>query len=59
VFARLQGGLRIHQIARIAVALKDVVTPKFNEYQRTVIANMQALSKYLASHGLKLVDGGA
>jgi glycine hydroxymethyltransferase len=58
VFPGLQGGPHMHQIAGIAVALKDAATPEFKEYQRTVVANMQALSKYLVSHGLKLVTGG-
>jgi glycine hydroxymethyltransferase len=58
VFPVLQGGPHMHQIAGIAVALKDVVTPEFKAHQRRVVANMKVLAVYLVNNGLKLVTGG-
>jgi glycine hydroxymethyltransferase len=58
VFPGLQGGPHMHQIAGITVAFKDVVTPEFKEYQRSMIANMKALANYLSKNGIKLVTGG-
>jgi glycine hydroxymethyltransferase len=58
VFPGLQGGPHMHQIAGIAVALKEAATPEFREYQRSIVANMRALAEYLTKNAVKLVTGG-
>jgi len=58
VFPGTQGGPLMHIIAAKAVALKEASTPGFNEYQRRILANAQAMSGRLLSRGVKLVSGG-
>ena len=58
VFPGLQGGPHLHQIAAIAVSLKEAATPEFKDYQRSIVANMQALANYLLKAGIRLVSGG-
>jgi glycine hydroxymethyltransferase len=58
VFPGLQGGPHEHQIAAIAVALKEAMTPAFVRYSRQVVLNTKALAKELMSRGVKLVSNG-
>lgn len=58
VFPGLQGGPHNHQIAAVAVALKQAATPEFKEYGQQVIANARVLSKELQDRGYKVVTGG-
>jgi glycine hydroxymethyltransferase len=58
VFPMLQGGPHNHQIAALAVQLKEVNTPEFKEYIRQVKKNAVALSDSLVKRGHKLVTGG-
>lgn len=58
VFPGLQGGPHNHQIAGIAVAMKQAQTPEFKEYQKQVVKNAQVLAKGLAERGYKIVTGG-
>lgn len=58
VFPSLQGGPHNHQIAALAVALKQAMTPGFKVYAKQVRANAVALGNYLISKGYKLVTGG-
>lgn len=58
VFPSLQGGPHNHQIAAVAVALKEANTCEFQEYARSVIANAQALSAGLVSRGHRVATGG-
>ncbi|KAA8497987.1 Serine hydroxymethyltransferase 4 [Porphyridium purpureum] len=58
VFPALQGGPHNHQIAALAVQLKEVTTPAFKEYQKQVCLNAKALAAQLMSHGYKLVTDG-
>lgn len=58
VFPGLQGGPHNHQIAAVAVALKQAVTPEFKLYQKEVIANAQVMSRELQAKGYKVVTGG-
>ncbi len=58
VFPSLQGGPHNHQIAGVAVALKEANTPEFREYAQNVISNAQALSDGLVLRGHKIATGG-
>lgn len=58
VFPSLQGGPHNHQIAALAVALKQVMTPGFKAYAKQVKANAVALGNYLMNKGYKLVTNG-
>jgi glycine hydroxymethyltransferase len=58
VFPALQGGPHNHQIGALAVQLKEVATPLFKEYSKSVIKNAQALGKELMAKGHKLATDG-
>ncbi|KAL8597452.1 Serine hydroxymethyltransferase, cytosolic [Nucella lapillus] len=58
VFPGLQGGPHNHQIAAVAVALKQAKTPEFKVYQKQVIANARVLAKGLMDLGYTIVSGG-
>jgi len=58
VFPSLQGGPHNHQIAGVAVALKEANTPEFRVYARNVISNAQALANGLVARGHTIATGG-
>ncbi|XP_067670774.1 serine hydroxymethyltransferase, cytosolic-like [Haliotis asinina] len=58
VFPGLQGGPHNHQIAAVAVALRQAVTPEFKLYQKQVMANAKALCTGLQNKGYTIVSGG-
>lgn len=58
VFPALQGGPHNHQIAALAVALKEAIDPSFKAYAAQVIANAKALASALTSKGYKLATDG-
>lgn len=58
VFPGLQGGPHNHQIAAIAVVMRQAAEPSFKEYQEQVIKNAQALAAGLDKAGYKIVTGG-
>lgn len=58
VFPGLQGGPHNHQIAGVAVSLKQAMTPAFREYQQQVIKNAQCMAKRFMDKGYKVVSGG-
>ncbi|KAK8923467.1 Serine hydroxymethyltransferase 4 [Platanthera zijinensis] len=58
VFPSLQGGPHNHQIAALAVALKQATSPGFKVYAKQVKANAVALGNYLMSKGYTIVTGG-
>jgi len=58
VFPMLQGGPHNHQIAALAVALKEASSPEFAIYAANVVANARALGNGLIKRGYKLVTGG-
>lgn len=64
VFPGHQGGPHNHTITALAVALQQAQTPEFKEYQRTVLANAQALASRLGDAkdadglGYTIVSGG-
>mmetsp|Transcript_28336 Transcript_28336/g.35036 ORF Transcript_28336/g.35036 Transcript_28336/m.35036 type:complete len:523 (-) Transcript_28336:145-1713(-) len=58
VFPSLQGGPHNHQIAAVAVALKEANTKEFEIYAKNVIANAQALANGLVKRGHTIATGG-
>lgn len=58
VFPSLQGGPHNHQIAALAVALKQVLSPSFKVYAKQVRLNAVALGNALMKKGYKLVTDG-
>lgn len=58
VFPGLQGGPHNHQIAAIAVAMRQAADPSFKDYQQQVIKNAQTLAKGLQDAGYRIVTGG-
>ncbi|GAB2221745.1 hypothetical protein Droror1_Dr00012933 [Drosera rotundifolia] len=58
VFPSLQGGPHNHQIAALAVALKQAMEPGFKEYAKQIRANAVAIGNYLISKGYSLVTNG-
>lgn len=58
LFPGLQGGPHMSQIAGVAVALGEALSPKFKSYAKQVIKNAQALADELARLGWRIVSGG-
>jgi glycine hydroxymethyltransferase len=58
VFPMLQGGPHNHQIAALAVALREAATPEFKIYASNVVRNARALGTALVQRGYTLVTGG-
>jgi glycine hydroxymethyltransferase len=58
VFPGMQGGPLMHVIAAKAVALKEALSPAFNDYQRQVVKNARALASKLTANGFRLTSGG-
>ena len=58
VFPGLQGGPHGNQIAAIAVALHEAMSPSFKAYGRQVIKNAAVLADELTRLGFDLVSGG-
>jgi len=58
VFPGLQGGPHINQIAAVAVALKEAMTPAFKKYAVQVIKNAVALADELKKLGWRIISGG-
>lgn len=58
VFPGVQGGPLMHIIAAKAVAFGEALTDDFNEYQRQILKNAQALAEALKDAGLRIVSGG-
>jgi glycine hydroxymethyltransferase len=58
VFPGLQGGPHNHQIAAVAVALKNAHQPEFKEYIQQVKKNARALSDALQEKGYKVMTNG-
>lgn len=58
VFPGLQGGPHINQIAAVAVALKEAMSPNFKKYAKQVIKNADTLAKELKKLGWKIISGG-
>lgn len=58
VFPGLQGGPHNNNIAGIAIALEDALTPAFTNYCKQVITNAKALSQAMQNRGFEIVSGG-
>jgi glycine hydroxymethyltransferase len=58
VFPGLQGGPHNHQIAAVAVQMKEVQTEEFKKYAAQVKSNAAAVAKALTEKGYNLVSGG-
>ena len=58
VFPMMQGGPLMHGVAAKAVALKEAMSPEYQEYAAQVVRNAQALSDSLAAEGMRPVSGG-
>jgi glycine hydroxymethyltransferase len=58
IFPGLQGGPHEHQIAGIAVALKEALTPEFKKYGKQIVLNSEALAKELIKENFNLVTQG-
>lgn len=58
VFPGLQGGPHLNQIAAVAVALKEAMSPNFKVYARRVVENTQTLASELKRLGWRTVSGG-
>jgi len=58
IFPGFQGGPHMHQIAAIAVCLKEASTPVFKKYAKQIVKNAKALAEGLKKYGFTLVSGG-
>ncbi|MCL5675615.1 MAG: serine hydroxymethyltransferase [Patescibacteria group bacterium] len=58
VFPGTQGGPHEHQIAALAVALKEDSSASFKKYGRQVVKNAKVLAKTLMANKLQLVGNG-
>ncbi len=54
----LQGGPHENNIAGVAIALKEAMTPAYKKYAKQIIKNAQALAKELQNLGWHIVSGG-
>ncbi len=58
VFPGLQGGPHEHQVAAIAVCLKEAMEPSFKDYGKQVALNAKVLAEELVKNGFDIVSGG-
>jgi glycine hydroxymethyltransferase len=58
VFPGLQGGPHNNNIAAVAVALKEAMSPKFKSYAKQVMKNAKVLASELEKKGWRIVSGG-
>ncbi len=58
IFPGLQGGPHEHQIASIAVCLKEAMESSFAEYGKQIVKNCKRLSEELSKRGFDIVSGG-
>jgi glycine hydroxymethyltransferase len=58
VFPGLQGGPHMNQIAAVAVALKEAMSPAFKKYAKQVVKNAKVLAEELKKLGWRIVSGG-
>ncbi len=58
VFPGLQGGPHLNNIAAIAVALGETLTPGYNAYSLQVIKNAQSMADEFRKHNVRLVSDG-
>ena len=58
MFPSLQGGTHNHQIVALVATLKQVITPRFQAYDKQVKENAVVVGNYLMNKGYKLVRTG-
>ena len=58
VFPGIQSGPHMHQIAAIAVCLKEAMSPNFKKYARQIVKNAKVLARELQKLGWRIVSGG-
>jgi glycine hydroxymethyltransferase len=58
VFPSLQGGPHNHQIAALAVALKEASKPEFTNYIKDVVNNARLIAQELIDKGYQVVTDG-
>ena len=58
VFPGLQGGPHEHQIAAIAVCLKEASSTAFKKYGKQIVKNCKVLASELLKYGFRLITGG-
>ena len=58
VFPGLQGGPHMNQIAAVAVALKEAMSPAFKKYAKQVVKNAKVLADELKRLGWRIISGG-
>lgn len=58
VFPALQGGPHNHQIAALAVALKEAMQPEFKTYIQQVKSNAATMAQHLQALGHGVITGG-
>src|SRR5260221_9667461 len=58
VFPGIQGGPHVHNMAALAVALKEAARPSFKDYAKRVVANARVLAAELMAKGYEVVSGG-
>lgn len=58
VFPGLQGGPHNSNIAGVATAMKQAMTPEFRQYQQQIVSNAKRLCEALSNLGHKIVTGG-
>ena len=58
VFPGLQGGPHMNQIAAVAVALKEAMSPAFKKYAKQVVKNAKVLAEELKKYGWRIISGG-
>ena len=58
IFPGFQGGPHMHQVAAIAVCLKEASTPAFKKYAHQIVKNAKALAEELKKYGFTLISGG-
>ncbi len=58
VFPGLQGGPHLNQIAGVAVALKEAMSPAFKKYTAQVVKNAKVLAEELKKRGWRIISGG-
>ncbi len=58
VFPGLQGGPHMHQIAGIAVCLKEALEDSFKDYGKQIVKNAKVLAERLQERGVDVVSKG-
>ncbi|GFN32214.1 serine hydroxymethyltransferase [Paenibacillus xylaniclasticus] len=58
LFPGLQGGPHMNNIAGLAIAFKEAMSPEYKEYARQIVKNARALADQLKLSGFKLMGDG-